>query len=100
MNKEIYSVLESMKVHTPKNPQATSDRQTDLLIKNSALQVLLAEENEKSAKKIEKLTNVLIGLTIVIALLTAVLVFFELRTENKKIDQNNNFKTEQKQQNN
>jgi hypothetical protein len=99
MNQKIYSTLEEIKIHTHKNPIATSDRQTNLSIKNSELQVLLAEESEKNAKKLGKLTNVLIGLTVVIAILTAVLVFFEFRTENKKIDQNRNFKTEQNQQN-
>jgi hypothetical protein len=74
MNSEIYSILDDMKKHMPKNPIATSDRHTDLSIKNSMLLVLLAEENEKSAKKLEKLTKTLTVLTWFIAILTTFLV--------------------------
>lgn len=80
MNPEIYSILDDMKKHMPKNPIATSDRQTDLSIKASMLLILLAEENEKSAKKLEKLTKTLTALTWFIAILTLFLVlsvFFE-----------------------
>ena len=77
MNSEIYSILDDMKKHMPKNPIATSDRHTDLSIKNSMLLVLLAEENEKSAKKLEKLTKTLSILTWVIAIFTAFLVIPE-----------------------
>ena len=94
MNPKINEILESMKKNQKDGPTGSSEFRTitGISIDMAALLVLLAEESEKNAKKIEKLTNVLIGLTIVIALLTAVLVFFEFRTENKKIDQNYNFK--------
>ena len=101
MNPKINEILESMKQRAKAGPIGSSEYRTitGLSIDMADLLVLLAEESEKNAKKIAKLTNVLIGLTIVIAFLTAVLVFFEFRTENKKIDQNNHFKTEQTQQN-
>jgi heme/copper-type cytochrome/quinol oxidase subunit 2 len=101
MNPKINEILERMKKRPKDSPTGSSEYRTitGLSIDIAGLLVLLAEESEKNAKKIANLTNVLIGLTIVIALLTAVLVFFEFRTENKKIDQNNHFKTEQTQQN-
>ena len=101
MNTEINSIVKNMKSKckaTP-NPLNNSDVNNYELAQMAHLLSLLAEENAKSSRKIEKLTNVLIGLTIVIAFLTAVLVFFDFPTENKKINQNYNFKTEQTQQN-
>jgi hypothetical protein len=101
MNLELNSIVEDMKSRRNANPNSLNpyDVNNYNIAQMAHLLALLAEENAKSSRKIEKLTNVLIGLTIVIALLTAVLVFFEFRTENKKIDQNYNFKTEQTQQN-
>jgi hypothetical protein len=98
MNPEIYTILDDMKIRRPKKPIANSDIQTYLQVENSNLLVLLAEENEKAARKIEKLTNVLIALTVVIAILTATLVFLEFRPKSEKHDQDINFKTETKQQ--
>jgi len=97
MNSEIYSILDDMKKHMPKNPIATSDRHTDLSIKNSMLLVLLAEENEKSAKKLEKLTKTLSILTWVIAIFTAFLVlsvFFEFPKTPVKFPQKSSLKVE------
>lgn len=80
MHPEIYSILDDMKIRRPKNPIANSDIQTYLQVQSSNILVLLAEENEKSAKKLEKLTKTLTVLTWFIAILTAFLVlsvFFE-----------------------
>jgi len=74
MNKEIYSILETMKIYTPKNPIATSDRHTDLSIKSAILSVLLAEEAEKSAKKITNLTWALFALTAVLLVVAIIQV--------------------------
>jgi hypothetical protein len=100
MNQEIYSILEDMKKHTPRSTIATSDRQTDLLMKNATLLVLLAEENEKSSIRIEKLTKTLTGLTWVIAILTAFLVlsvFFEFPKKGIQPNQNPSLRIEQPQ---
>ncbi|MBI5205806.1 MAG: hypothetical protein HZA11_12910 [Nitrospirae bacterium] len=100
MNPEIYTIIDDMELRCPKSRIANSDLQTYFQVQSSHLLVLLAEENEKASKKIEKLTNVLIALTLVIAILTAVLVLFEFRPESKKLSQNPNLNTETKQQNN
>lgn len=75
MNPEIKTILEDMRKHIPRNPIATSDKHTYLSIQESALLVLLAEENEKSAKELGRHTIVIKFLTWVIVALTAFLVF-------------------------
>ncbi|MBI1811156.1 MAG: hypothetical protein HYR78_04370 [Nitrospirae bacterium] len=86
LNEKIYTILDDMRLCVGKDkiPIADCDKQIYLSIKSSELLVLLAEENEKSAKKIEKLTKTLTTLTWVIVALTAFLVlsvFFELRNK-------------------
>jgi len=103
MNPEIYTIIDDMKKRCPQNPTANSDIQTYLSVQNSRLLVLLAEETEKSAKKTEKLTGRILFLTLVIAILTAVLlftVFFEFPKIHIQLGQKPNLKTEQTQQNN
>jgi hypothetical protein len=80
VNPEIKKILEDMKKRAPDNLGATSDKHTYLSIKNSELLVLLAEENEKSAKELGKHTIMIKFLTWVIVALTFFLVlsvFFE-----------------------
>ncbi len=102
MNPEIHTIIEDMKMRSPKNPIASSDKQNYLSIRSSELLVLLAEEAEKSAEKTEKLTRHILYLTWAIVALTAVLVFtvfFEFPKVAIKMNQQPKFKAEQTQQN-
>jgi len=96
MNKEIYTILADLQrlYRKGKPPIADSDKQIYLSIRSSELRILLAEESEKSSKKIERLTNVLIALTIAIVILTAILVFSELIPKNEKLNQGPDFKAQ------
>ena len=73
MNPEIQTILDTMKkLLSNSPPHAVSDKHTHLLVHASHLQVLLAEDAEKSTKKITRLTWSLFGLTV--ALLVVAIV--------------------------
>lgn len=72
MNPEIHSIVKDMKKHCQKDPIAETDRQTYLMVQSSRLSVLLAEEAEKSTKKIVYLTWALFGLTAVLLVVSIV----------------------------
>ena len=72
MNPEIYSIIEDIKKFTPRNPNPEHKADVHILVRTSQLRVLLAEEAEKSTKKIVRLTWALFGLTV--ALLVVAIV--------------------------
>ncbi len=93
MNPEIYDVLRQIGEYEP------LDRQARLSYLMSQLQVLLAEESEKSTKKIKNLTIVLIAFTIIIAILTGILalpLFYEFPKAIVKNDNQKYFYTPKK----
>ncbi len=93
MNPEIQKVLQQIEKYKH------LDIQRELSFLTAKLQVLLAEESEKSAQKITKLTRVLTVLTIVIAIFTAALVFMEFQGCIEKNNKTVNNATEQNQTN-
>lgn len=76
MNPEVHKLIQEMEKHLPEIPINVHSPATHnlLSIQMSKLLVLLAEEQEKSAEKLERQTNTLINLTRWLFRLTWVLV--------------------------